>query len=203
MRQAQVTIAGSPFTLAQMKEHLRVDHSDEDTLIQSYYAAATQRIQNWTRRSIGQEQWQMILDGFPADDERVFLPRGKVQSVGSVVYADSATTTATLSGATASPAGTDYQESLGSDVAPYLLPAYGTSWPSTFDVIEPVVITFTAGYADLDASPLNVSAVPEELLEAVRVQAADFYERRSSDDIENRNTHAAHMLANPFVLPIW
>lgn len=203
VRTQRITPAvNSPITLADIKIYLRVDHSDEDALIQSCINAGTQWVQSYTRRVIPTETWKMALDDFPTgDDLRIFLPYGKIQSVTNIVYADAETTTVTLTGPSSSSPGTGYQESLINETAPILLPPYGDSWPSITRVIDPVLITYVAGYGDLSDSPQPI--FPEELLAAIRVRAADYYERRSSDDVKNTAYEAASILANPYVLPIW
>lgn len=50
-------------TLAQAKLHLRVDHSDEDTLIQVYLDAAEQSIANYLNRNLYASDAGSDLDG--------------------------------------------------------------------------------------------------------------------------------------------
>jgi uncharacterized phiE125 gp8 family phage protein len=195
----QVTpAANDPISLTQAKAHLNVDGTYDDTIIATLLTAATQWLQSYTRRIIATETWKVILDDFPRDDPRIVLPFGKVQSVTNIVYANAATTTATLTAAS-SPVG--YQESLLSDTAPFLLPPYGNSWPSVTKVIDPVKVTLVAGYGDTATSPPGV--FPADLLMALKVKLADYYERRSSDDVRNAAIQAAEALAQPYVLPVW
>lgn len=195
----------TPISLAELKVHLRIDHTDEDALITSCLKAATEWVQNYTRRVIATETWLMVLDDFPSGaDPLIFLPFGKIQSVSNIVYADTETTTVTLTGPSSgsSPVGTGYQESIINETAPFLLPPYSDSWPSVTRVVDPVKVTFVAGYGDTGDSP--APNFPEGLLAAIRVMAADYYERRSSDDVQNVAFDAARNLAGPYLLPaIW
>ena len=158
LRTQRITAAvNTPITLAEIKIYLRVDHSDEDALIQSCLTAGTEWVQHYTRRVIATETWKMALDDFPTgDDLRIFLPYGKIQSVTNIIYANTDTTTVTLTGPTSSSPGTGYQESLINETAPILLPPYGDSWPSITRVIDPILITYVAGYGDLADSPQPV-----------------------------------------------
>jgi uncharacterized phiE125 gp8 family phage protein len=197
------TVGSSPILLAEAKEHLRIESAitEDDTLIQSYLDAATAYVEGYTRRAISSQTFKLVLDRFPYEDPRIFLPGGKVQSVTSIVYADSDSTTVTLTGPTSSPAGTDYQESLLSQNAPFLLPSYNETWPTVAEVIDPVVITYVAGYGDPSASPYP--DYPPQLLHAIRVMLADFYERRSTADMENSAAWACKAIAAPYSLPLW
>jgi len=205
MARTQRTVDPSiyPITLSDMKAHLRVDTSDDDALITAYIAAATDWCENYTRRALVEQTWKLYLDNWPmTTDQRIYLPKGKVTSVASIVYANSASTTATYSGSTSgSPVGTDYQESLVSDVMPFVAPAYGGSWPSITSVVDPIVVTYTAGWSNT-GSP-ETATVPEQLITAIRIKVADYYERRSSEDFRNVNHHAAERLAMPWMLPVW
>jgi len=81
-------------SLADMKEFLRVDHSDEDTTITALLDAAVSHVSDYTNRHIGTaasavfhlERWR------PAA-----LAYGPVQSITSVTYVDTAGDTQTLS----------------------------------------------------------------------------------------------------------
>jgi len=40
--------ADRPVTLAEVKNHCRIDHSDDDTLVQSYIDAAVAHVEGWS-----------------------------------------------------------------------------------------------------------------------------------------------------------
>lgn len=54
----------SPVSLADAKVHLRVDGTDEDTLIQLYIDAATQSAQDFLKRALITQTLEMTMDGF-------------------------------------------------------------------------------------------------------------------------------------------
>ena len=52
-----------PITLAQAKEHLRVDGTDEDALITLCYTAARERIEKEIRRALIKQKWTAYISG--------------------------------------------------------------------------------------------------------------------------------------------
>lgn len=99
-----------PVSLAEAKAHLRVDHSDDDDLIEGLVAAAVSHFDGRTGilgRALEAQTWEMVLDAFPAS---IVLPLEPVVSVTSVTFADAdgadqviAVEGYTLRGATISP----------------------------------------------------------------------------------------------------
>jgi hypothetical protein len=54
-----------PVTLAQAKQHLRVDFPEDDTLISMYITAARQYCEKATGRAFYNQTWLRTLDFFP------------------------------------------------------------------------------------------------------------------------------------------
>ncbi len=84
--------ATEPLTLAETKLYLRIDGSEEDTLITELIASARQYAEDYLRRSLITQRWKLSFDDYAPDDAA--LPRGPVQGIVSVTaYArdDSAT----------------------------------------------------------------------------------------------------------------
>lgn len=144
--------------LATVKADLRISGSQLDSVMSAQYIpAAIAWAEAATRRSLVSRTMTAILSDFPdaAYDYELKLPGGKVTSVASIAYvANSATVT--LTGPDASPAGSDFQQSLGDAIA-RLLPAQGATWPAVdSDAIEPVTIVYTAGWATPAAVPADI-----------------------------------------------
>lgn len=57
--------AGEPVSLAEAKQHLRVDGDDDDLLIGSLIAAARQAAETQTGRQLITARWKLVLDAFP------------------------------------------------------------------------------------------------------------------------------------------
>jgi uncharacterized phiE125 gp8 family phage protein len=138
--------ASEPITLAEAKAHLRVDHADEDTLIEAYIAGARSSVEAVLKASLLETVWQYRIDGgFPRE---IRLPIGPVLTTNglAVTYVDGAGAVQTLDPAS-------YQASLGSTAV--IRPAYALVWPVTRPELDAVRVTFRAGWpaaADLPAA---------------------------------------------------
>lgn len=140
--------AAEPVSLAEAKLHLKVEHSVDDTLIAAIIQAAREAAEHETGRSLMPQTWELLLDAFPAD--AIKLDKPPVTSVVSVKYLDSGGVQQTLDGSA---------YTLDADYVPgYVLPAYGTFWPSTQDAINAVVVRFATGYANAAAVPAGIRA---------------------------------------------
>ena len=78
--------ATEPLSLAEAKLYLRVDGSDEDTLITDMIAAVREAAEEYLRRSLVTQSWALRYEGYaPA---RVPLPKGPVREVTEVKAVD-------------------------------------------------------------------------------------------------------------------
>ncbi len=183
-----------PINMAEAKLHLRVDHDEEDDMIQIYLKSAVATVEEYTRRAIVNQTWQMTLPHFPQRYPfEIRLPLGKCSAVNSIVYLDDNGASQTLTGPTSgSPAGTDWQEDLSSDEGARIRPPVSGDWPTVQDeAIQPVTISFVVGYG---TSPDNC---PDSLKTAILYQLTDLYEFRGTIDGIGGN---AKMMASPYRL---
>jgi uncharacterized phiE125 gp8 family phage protein len=125
-----------PVTLAEAKEHLHVDHTEEDALIQAYIAAATSHAEVFTGRAFMTQTLELVIDSFVNEIE---IPRPPLQAVVSIVYDDAAGVSQALS------ENTDYAVDNVSE--PGWVVAINGEWPATIDAINAVRIRYIAGYA--------------------------------------------------------
>ena len=93
--------AGEPVSLAEAKQHLRVDGGDDDLLIGSLITAARQAAETKTGRQLITARWKLLLDAFPGPlmqsatgasfslpGHAILLAKCPVQSVVSIEYMD-------------------------------------------------------------------------------------------------------------------
>ena len=157
-------------TLAEAKAHLRVDASDEDTLITAMITSATETAEQITGRAIMPQTWELTLDAFP---DALELTRVPAVSVTSIKYFDAAGVQQTLaSNAYALDAADDFGFA-------YLVPAYGTEWPVTRDQINAVAVQYVAGYA-------NATAVPEPIKAWIKLTLSAMFENREAESYSAR-----------------
>ena len=90
-----ITAATSePLSLTDVKEFLRVDHTDDDVTLAIMISAARELCEQYTRQILMTTTIEEFYDTFPdytpADKDIIYLSRGPVQSVSSVKYVDDA-----------------------------------------------------------------------------------------------------------------
>lgn len=183
-------------SLSEMKAHLRVDHTDDDQLIEAYTIAAEQRLDGpggITGRAFRPQRLRATFCGF---GERICLPYPPLIQVDSLTYLDSNGDEQTFAEA-------DQWRVVGAgtEQGGAIIPLYGVTWPSLLATPDPdlVRVTFTAGYYSA-MSPEN-DRVPETIKAAVKLMVADWYEFRPSTVIGTvaaPTPHGVEMLIAPF-----
>lgn len=131
------------------KLQARIDDSVLDTRLQAYILAATEMAEQHLGRAIMPQTWELTLDAFPDAFE---LTRVPVSAVSSVKYYDLDGVQQTLSSSLYT---FDSADDYGSA---YVVPAYGTTWPSTKDQINAVAVRYVAGYAAAANVPPAITA---------------------------------------------
>lgn len=149
-----------PVSLAEAKLHLRVDGTDEDTLINSLIAAATAMAENFTWRTIMTTVYEYIDDDF---DPVIELDTYPIASIDSVKYYDTTNTLQTLSAS-------NYESNLNESPAT-IRPKSGLTWPDVYDRYDAVTVRFTAGYA-------SAAVVPAPIKQAVLMVIGHLYANR-------------------------
>lgn len=143
-----------PVTLSEAKAHARVDSDFEDELITGLIMAASAMVENYIGRSLMAQTWRLSLSHF---SERIELPRGPVRSVSSF----------TCSGVAVS--GDVYTEDFDAD-PPALVRNADASWPSVGDEVNPIVVTYVAGFDPL----------PADIKQAILMLVASWYSNRET-----------------------
>lgn len=160
--------AVEPVSLIEAKSHLRVDFSDDDTLIRSYITAARGYVEQHLRRALVTQTWESVLDYWPATG-RLMLPFPPLQSVTSVTYYDE-------DGASAVFASSNYLVDAVGEPGCIVLKT-NKSWPTvTLQETNGVVVRFVAGY--------GVAAdVPEAIKAAIKLTLGTLYENREGAQV--------------------
>ena len=151
--------ASEPVTLSDAKLHLRVDTTDDDSLISAMISAAREQAESETNTAIGSQTREIALDAFP---EAFKLEGHPVASVTSIKYLDESGVEQTLNPA-------DY--SLDDYNAPgYVTIGFGKQWPSTLAVPNAVKIRYVCGY----------TTVPESIKTWIKLHVGTMYKQRES-----------------------
>jgi uncharacterized phiE125 gp8 family phage protein len=160
---SNILLAGpaiEPSTLAEAKEFLRVEISDDDDLIGSLIAAARAHVEAATRRALITQTWRLVFDCWPRSGRVDVRPAPLRAVVAARVY-DSAGAShdMDLQAFIADPAASAIA------FAPWALPNPGR-------VAAGIEIDVSAGYGDA------ASDVPPALVQAIRLLVAHWYENR-------------------------
>lgn len=151
-----------PISTDEAREHLRISHTSENSLIDAYINVARLFAEAFTKRQFVTATWLLKLDRFPTREIRVPLP--PLSSVTSVAYTDENGDAQTWSSAL-------YQTDLSSEPG-RIKPIEGETFPSTqLDTYATVTVTFVAGYGD-------ASAVPPNFKHAIKLGVAEYFEFR-------------------------
>lgn len=146
-----------PVLTSDLKNWLGYGGTDQDAVFDSMIVAAREWTEQFLSRQLITSTWRLNLNFF--DWTVIELPRQPVQSVTSIVYTDSQGVSQTLSASL-------YDFSIDSGK---IAPAYNESWPDTQDSLEPVTITYVAGYGD------EGHDVPEPIRQAILLIASGMW----------------------------
>lgn len=159
--------ATDPVSLAEAKEHIHVDHNDEDVRIAGLILTATRKLDGQSGllgRCLISQTWRMTLDRF---SNEIVLPLPPCISVDRISYLNSAGDEVDVDAA-------DYRVTgLGSLDGARIRAARGKSWPNTFDTGS-AFVEFTCGFGD------DPEDVPEPLRTAILMHVGHLYEHRES-----------------------
>lgn len=152
-----------PVTVDEMRDHLRIDSTDEDGLIAGMISAAREACEVYTHRQFMQTTLVYTADYFC---RKIELPRPPLVSVQAVKYLDTDGTLQTLA--------TSQYRVITDSLIGFIQPAFGVSWPAVYSVSNAVTVEYTAGYGDA------IEDVPNKIRQAIKLMAADLFERRES-----------------------
>ena len=157
------TVAPSvePITTAEAKTELRVEHSEEDDLIDRKIKAARRMVEKITRRSLINTTFTLKLDAFPVE---IRTPRSPLSSVTSITHID-------CDGNSQTVATSVYDVDTDTEPGRIFL-KFDQSWPDTREINNAVTVTHVVGYG------AAASAIPEDLVSAVLMLMAHYYEQR-------------------------
>jgi hypothetical protein len=183
--------AVEPITLDEAKVQARIDHDDDDALLEGFIGAAREWCEQFTSRVFITQTWRLTLDRFPVpgvmqpgsnhmvqpihlglapsmigplQPVEIELRRSPVRSIDKLSYIG-------LGGASVLLTDQQYIADLEAEPARVFPPASG-SWPSTASRPAAVTIEFTAGYGDAPAD------VPKSIKFAILIYVAWLYENR-------------------------
>lgn len=147
-----------PIALAVAKQHLRVDYTDDDTLIPLYISAARDYAETYTARAFLPQTWQLSLNVFPFNMQQAWPPASRLQqrsylnsqmeillpvsplmAVNSIIYQNPPGTVVTMDAS-------QYTVNTGQEPGS-VTPANGVYWPFPMPYVpDTVQINYQCGY---------------------------------------------------------
>jgi uncharacterized phiE125 gp8 family phage protein len=172
--------SAEPMSTADAKAFLRVDSSDDDTLISQLVFAARRACESYTGRALVTQTWKLFLDGFSEVDIPLWegmkvgadiairkrfipLPKPPLASVTHIKTYDDDDTATTF-------ASSKYFVDTASESGRIVL-REGETFPTALRVANAVEIQYVAGYG-------AASAVPEALIVGMKEHITYLYENR-------------------------
>lgn len=155
--------ARQPITIAECKAQMRVEHSDDDLIINRFIdtAIAAVDVTGALGKAMITQTWG---EWFAPNPGVIGLSLGPVQSVSAIKYYDSdnALQVATLS---------DFYV-LGTKSRTTIKPKPGKSWPVVFNRDDAIKVEYVIGYGD------TPNDVPQTVRHALMMLVAHYYENR-------------------------
>ena len=147
------------------KTHSKIDHADDDVLVDSYIKTARAHLEGTYNICCITQTWKMYLDRFP---DEITIRKRPVQSITSVKYLDQDGVEQTLNQNV-------YQSNLHGFLA-RITPTFGQrTWPPVkTGTYNAVIVEFIAGFGD---DPEEVSS---NIIAALMLHAGTLYAHRET-----------------------
>ena len=158
-----VAPAAAVVTPEEAKAHLRVDSHDDDPVIATYIAAATDQVERSLDLALIEQTWRQRFSRFGAN---MRLAREPLISIEAIEYFGPTNAAATL-------ASSVYSHSTDA-LGPYVALAPGASWPSTYSRADAVTVTWKAGFGPA------AKDVPAALRQSILLIVGDLYANREA-----------------------
>jgi len=175
--------ATEPLTSDEVKLWAKIETDDDHAIVNRLITSARERAEEITGRALVSQSWKLFLDRFPTgvrdysaparcgNGQSAFaieIPVPPLLGITSVKYYDTSNALTTMSSSL-------YEVDGDGSIAPAVLPAVGTSWPSTYARANAVIVEWTAGYA----------TVPSCVIEWMLRIIADAYANREATLVGN------------------
>lgn len=180
-----------PVALAEMKDYLRVDSSDEDALITGMIISAREYCETYTKRTFVTQTSRYTLQEWP-DGDTIEMPQPINDTTGlTVTYYASGSTSGTLLGSTTYWVDADSKPGR-------VVRKNNLSWPTTtLRSAKAIEVSFESGYG-------GQGDVPEGVRLAIKFLVGHWYANREAvvvGTISKSIEFGVHALLGPFVVP--
>jgi uncharacterized phiE125 gp8 family phage protein len=150
---------GLAVPLDDVKTHLKVNNTVEDSLITTLIGAATSWAEYYTEQSILAAEYTLTLDKFPSGDT-IKLKYGPVTAITSFTYIDEDGAEQTLV------EGTDFLLDDSGNIP--RIQRIADDWPEVEDRVNAISIVYDVGFA----------SVPDDIVAGIKMLVGHLYENR-------------------------
>jgi uncharacterized phiE125 gp8 family phage protein len=156
-----------PVTLEEARQHLRVDASDQDFVINGQIAAATDFVERDLQRALITQTWAQFFSGFVSPMRLAWLPIATAGSPPGVPLVD-------ISYIDGDGEQQDFDTSgysiITDTIGAKIVSLYPASWPSVYSRSDAVTVTYVVGYGDTGA------AVPAMIRQAILLMVGEMFD---------------------------
>jgi len=164
----RVTAPAAPLlSLPEVKQHIAIDHNDDDAMLDGIVAAANDWMDGEAGvlgRALVTQTWRLTLSA-PPRGRALRLPIPIVQSVSAITYYDETNTQQTLAA--------DQYRLVSHPEYGLVELVDGANWPNTYRRADAMSVEYVTGYGDTAAD------VPQAIRQAAALLAAYWYDNRS------------------------
>jgi uncharacterized phiE125 gp8 family phage protein len=153
-----------PLSADEVRARLNIGTEISDDVLDAFIATARMQldgVDGYLGRALVTQTWKLVLPCFPhhwhCDGAAIMIPLPPLQDINSISYVDN-------SGASVIVDPAEYRTVQGP--RPYIVPAYGKTWPSARWQSDAVEIEFVAGYGD------QGSNIPEPIRSAIALSVS-------------------------------
>lgn len=140
-------------TLAEVKSHLKITATSEDTYLTNLISVATEMVQNYTGQILITSTIDLYIPYFL---NRMDINRVPVTRITHVKYYDTSNSLITITSTDLSYS-VSVEDSLDQSPIPAsIIPAKNFTYPDTYPRMDAVQIRFDAGYEDNDSVPMAI-----------------------------------------------
>lgn len=138
--------AVEPVSVNDIKQALRIDHTDDDVILVTHVASAREFVERRIQSQVAVKTWEFVIDAFP--EAEIALPLRPVSSVTSIKYDDVGGVEQTVNPSTY------VLDNVSRDHWVFT----SSSWPVAMDSFNSVRVRFVAGYSDPTLIPPSIKA---------------------------------------------